>query len=191
MNVHDEKLVKRNWKCDICSDVLFAKKSLMLEHYAEKHTEEFAELQRRLDNQAGDRELLQDDDEAVGNPFKQSKKRRLNEVKLVRSEIMLENYLSEGKGAIDLLLNTAGRKLRCTFDKCYRTFKTEERLQKHIDRHKIHQLKLKVLQEKAVLKENQLGPRNDETGVREDNVNDGMHIEADSTTSASKTIGLM
>ncbi|QLQ78642.1 hypothetical protein HG537_0A08900 [Torulaspora globosa] len=187
MNVHDENLVKRNWKCDICSDV-FAKKSLMLEHYAEKHTEKFAELQHRLDNQATDREFLQDDDEAIGNPFKQFKKRKITELKLVRSEIMLENYLSEGKGAFDLLLNTVGRKLRCTFDKCYRTFKTEERLQKHIERHKIHQLKLKVLQEKAAQKENQTNPRTDETDVQKNHASDEMHTATDPTTDPTTSV---
>ncbi|QLL33708.1 hypothetical protein HG536_0F00320 [Torulaspora globosa] len=191
MNVHDENLVKRNWKCDICSDVLFAKKSLMLEHYADKHTEEFAEIQRRLDNQAGGREFLQDDGEVFENPFRQSKKRRLNEIKLVRSEMMLENYLSEGKGAVDLLLNTVGRKLRCTFDKCYRTFKTEERLKKHIDRHKIHELKLKVLQEKTSLEENRTSARNDETDVQKDNVGGGTQSETDTTASASEPVALI
>lgn len=152
MKVHDENLVRRNWKCDICSNVSFAKKSLMLDHYAEEHVQEFAEMQQQQGNPATTTHHLADEDEVAEEPFKRPKRRRITDFTLVKSETMLENYLSQGKG-MDLLLNTAGRKFKCPFDKCYRTFKTEQRYQKHIDKHKIHQLKLKVLQEKTTLEE--------------------------------------
>lgn len=156
MKVHDESLVKRNWRCDICFDVSFAKKSAMLDHYAEEHPKELADIQRQLTCQAASKRFPQDEEQGVELPLQRPKRRKVTELGLVKSEAMLESYLNEGKGGYELLLNTVGRKFRCTFAQCYRTFKTEERYQKHIDKHKIHQLKLKVLQEKAELEEGRI-----------------------------------
>ena len=47
-----------------------------------------------------------------------------------------------------LLVNTLVKKLRCPYSGCYRTFKTQERYNLHVERHKIHQLKLKLLEDK-------------------------------------------
>lgn len=146
MKVHDDSVVTRNWKCGICDDMAFPKKSDMLAHYSSEHHENSAEFQLQQD--CSREKGFESSNKAADSPLIEVKRRKINDLDLIKSQTSLERYFSEGKGGMNLLLRVVGRKLRCPYDKCYRTFKTEERYQKHIDKHKIHQLKLKVLQEK-------------------------------------------
>ncbi|QLG72267.1 hypothetical protein HG535_0C06220 [Zygotorulaspora mrakii] len=143
MRVHDETLVAKNWKCHLCDSGPFAKKSDLLDHYRSEHPAE--SLPHSLKAHALP--------EAVDSPDMRitrslSKRRKLNDFDLVQTEVNLANCLSNASGGIELVLDSVGRKLLCPFDKCYRTFKTKERYEKHIQKHKIHELKLKVLQDK-------------------------------------------
>lgn len=168
LEVHDENLVTRNWKCAICDNLFFARKSAMLDHYAKEHVEEHAKLRQ---DQAF---FTQDNDERDADPAmerdeRQIKRRKVNDMGMLRSEAKLEKYFADGKGGLDLILNTVGRKLKCPYDKCYRTFKTEEKYQRHMDKHKIHQLKLKVLEEKLSPAKNE--PKNEPSACHENETN--------------------
>lgn len=145
MRVHDNNLVARNWKCGICNNISFAKKCDLISHYSKNHAGE--QLPELLDDHEILRDKILTDEEEDGRAIP-SKKRKVDELASIKTEKDLESYFAEGKSGMDLLLYSVGRKLKCPFDKCYRTFKTEERYKKHIEKHKIHQLKLKILQEK-------------------------------------------
>ncbi|CCE93887.1 Pzf1p TDEL_0H00280 [Torulaspora delbrueckii] len=173
MKVHDESLVTRNWKCQICDNMSFARKSSMLEHYAQEHIEEHAKLLVEQTRSVGIIDE-RDFDRATEISNQQVKRRKISEMGLLKSQAKLHQYFAEGKGGLHLLLNTVGRKLRCPYDKCYRTFKTEEKFQKHLDKHKIHQLKLKVLKEKMESSRNEAS-----AGHREDEAFDDSQVAND------------
>ena len=70
-----------------------------------------------------------------------------------------------------LLVNTLVKKLRCPFSGCYRTFKTQERYDSHVERHNIHQLKLKLLEDKkkdqeAAQNQQNFETENEKTGAK-------------------------
>lgn len=137
MRVHDESLVAKNWKCEYCENVMFAKKSDLVAHHENEHGNQLRSpiLQsQEIPEEQADEQTLQ-----------RSKKRKPSG--LQNSQKNLEDYFARGNSGFDLLLNTVGRKRRCGYDKCYRTFKTEERYQQHIEKHKIHDLKLKILED--------------------------------------------
>lgn len=171
MKVHDESLVTRNWKCSLCDSMSFARKSSMLDHYAKEHPGNLNELQTEPARELGDR--CEGESTRAAEVLPQGvKRRKVNDMGLLKSEVKLHDYFLQGKSGLDLLLNTMGRKFKCPFDKCYRTFKTEEKYQKHIDKHKIHQLKLKLLEEKTLTSNN--GSNED---LKEVNVNDFKYNE--------------
>lgn len=158
MKIHDDSLVTRNWKCKSCSDDIksFSKKHDLIEHYKEAHPDITIPYEILNDNKQTIKTLrdFEEDTHIV-------KKRRLDknknihtdELESIGNEISLQNYLESDtskNNVMDLLLNTVGRKLKCPYNKCYRTFKTQERYQMHIDKHKIHELKLKLLKEKEL-----------------------------------------
>ncbi|CAR27540.1 hypothetical protein ZYGR_0N00210 [Zygosaccharomyces rouxii] len=147
MKVHDESLVAKNWKCSICDSETFAKKNELIAHFENNHRDKLPppSLAQSLlppkENETSSNECSDHNDEQH-----RSRKRKISE--LDHAQQNLEQYFVQGKSGMDLLLNTVGRKKQCYYDKCYRTFKTEERYQQHIGKHKIHDLKMKVLQDK-------------------------------------------
>lgn len=137
MRVHDDSLVAKNWRCNYCENVMFAKKSDLVGHHEKMHGDKLPLPLIRFEDVS--REPI---NEVIPQKLKKQKiSRSSNSCK------QLENYFAQGKSGLDLLLNTAGRKRKCCYDKCYRTFKTEERYQQHIEKHKIHELKLKILED--------------------------------------------
>lgn len=148
MKVHDENLVSRNWKCHVCEDLSFVKKVDLVNHYDESHPGDmpayllepnlvqYIEIEDKGDNQQ-----------------KQYKAPRIaiknKELLALQTEATLTNLFDNGKDAMTLLLNTVGRKFRCPYAKCYRSFKSEEKYQVHIDKHKIHEAKLAELEMSA------------------------------------------
>ncbi|AQZ11997.1 PZF1 (YPR186C) [Zygosaccharomyces parabailii] len=137
MRVHDDSLVAKNWKCNYCKNVMFAKKSDLIDHHEKMHGDklpipviQFQDVSHESINEDVPQKLKKQKISRLSNSCKQ-----------------LEDYFAQGKSGLDLLLNTAGRKRKCCYDKCYRTFKTEERYQQHIEKHKIHELKLKILED--------------------------------------------
>lgn len=145
MKVHDESLVVRNWKCNICGpENSFIRKIELIEHYNESHENQLPkELLVSEDIPSGnENDFPQVDDKAV------TKRRKLDDKQALENEENLEVYLNAGNNSMSLLLNTVGRKLKCHYEGCHRTFKTKERFDKHIGKHKIHQLKLKIAEEK-------------------------------------------
>ena len=163
MRIHDDTLVSRNWRCRLCTQPIcsFPKKQDLVDHYTSVHPQE--ELPRELS--ADPHKLVQARDIATTAPDepprKKSKLDKLadNPLHAIESEANLHKYLtpvsvpasrpssrSSSNSAMELLLNTVGRKLRCPFDKCYRTFKTRERYDTHVEKHKVHEEKLRQLE---------------------------------------------
>ncbi|EDO19249.1 hypothetical protein Kpol_1050p109 [Vanderwaltozyma polyspora DSM 70294] len=141
MEVHNEFLVAKNWKCSKCDPpISFVKKNELITHYLEIHKEE---LPPGLVESAS--EPTSKVAESPANEIlTRAKRRKLNNASAVLNEEKLEEYLESGNSGLSLLLNTVGRRLKCKYLGCSRTFKTEERYDKHIHRHKIHELKLKI-----------------------------------------------
>ncbi|AJV97258.1 Pzf1p [Saccharomyces cerevisiae YJM244] len=162
MIIHDDSLVTKNWKCHICPDMSFSRKHDLLTHYGSIHTEEdiplelkykISEIQQLVQYQGvqlgNGKHSNEQDEEKISNRLR--KRRKLtenNNVEFLQNEVDLEKRLESGENGLNLLLNTVGRKYRCFYNNCSRTFKTKEKYEKHIDKHKIHELKLKILQEK-------------------------------------------
>lgn len=144
MRVHDESLVARNWKCQICDNISFAKKSDLVDHYTTIHQgTDLPSLLKTYHLPEKEAKFEEEREEVT------TKKRKLNEFASIKAEVDLQKCLANENGGMELILNSVGRKLKCPFDKCYRTFKTKERYEKHIQKHKIHQLKLKILEGKV------------------------------------------
>ena len=166
MKIHDDTLVSRNWKCAICKEPVcsFPKKHDLLEHYTQSHPEE--QLPRELctapEQHIGD---IPNVDNSTKTPEEPPRKRTkldkliANPLHAIENEANIHKYLtpisvpssrpssrSSTNSAMELLLNTVGRKLKCPFDKCYRTFKTRERYDIHIEKHKVHEEKLRQLE---------------------------------------------
>ncbi|CCE63865.1 hypothetical protein TPHA_0G00270 [Tetrapisispora phaffii CBS 4417] len=196
MKIHDDKLVIKNWKCNICEHELldedlkseeksFAKKNELLNHYRKEHNDHIPD-ELLIDFNTDEDQIFRENDVSVSNRDSSGianhnnfdtddnnvrKKRKLtdsmiilNEEKLGRcingddmtcelalssNNSDLRNYeTKKGTNALSLLMDTVGRKLSCYFPGCRRTFKTKERFDKHISKHNIHQLKLKIALEK-------------------------------------------
>ncbi|KAM3165258.1 Transcription factor IIIA [Lachancea thermotolerans] len=156
MRVHSSMTVIKNWKCESCPDLYFAKKADLVSHCLEHHKD----LVSTLLNDNG-REPAEPSATASSNniPLESgARPSRLrssstkhdpeSELESIQTEVKLRKYFDSGKSSVSLLLNSAGRKLKCPYLGCYRSFKTEEKYEMHIQKHKIHQLKLKILQEK-------------------------------------------
>lgn len=148
MRVHDEALVIKNWKCTICQQVSFAKKADLLSHYMEHHKDDIP--QSLLDS---GEDIMLKTLEPVNNSepkerLRPRRKRKTDELVSIDTEVKLRKYIESGGSSLNLLLNSAGRKHKCPYSGCYRTFKTEEKYEKHIGKHKVHELKLKILEEK-------------------------------------------
>ncbi|CCH59331.1 hypothetical protein TBLA_0B04960 [Henningerozyma blattae CBS 6284] len=149
--IHDDSMVIRNWKCHTCTTpTSFAKKNDLVQHYIECHDNKIP-IELQSDNLP--EEVLQSSASKSSTelPSPMAKKRKIiNNFQSIKSEINLENMIyTQGKSGKDLILMAAGKIFKCTFPKCYRTFKTEERFNTHISKHKIHLLKLKIMQEKS------------------------------------------
>ncbi|SCU80665.1 LAFA_0C00496g1_1 [Lachancea sp. 'fantastica'] len=155
MKVHDTATVIKNWKCERCPDLFFAKKTDLMSHYMDFHKELVSDL---LANEEMCNKIH---DTAHQAPVATKSKRRSklgahtqeSELESIQTEVTLRKYLETGKSTVSLLHHSAGRKLQCSFPKCYRTFKTQERYDRHIQKHKIHELKLKILQGRETEKE--------------------------------------
>lgn len=157
MIIHNTDLIiRKNWYCHICPDVKFIKKNDLYLHYKELHNdiELPIELQKQdsIENQKSTNDITHattSDETKIGKPIINNKIIKLNsEVKNIQNQVSLQKFIDkEGNNSMKLLLNTIGRKLKCPFNKCYRTFKTQERYDIHIEKHKMHQLKLKKLEE--------------------------------------------
>ncbi|CAI4055337.1 hypothetical protein SUVZ_16G4540 [Saccharomyces uvarum] len=162
MIIHDESLVTKNWKCHICSNISFSRKHDLLTHYQSTHTGDDIPLELKYKT-PDIQQLVQDqgihlsdedgtseqDDGKISNRLRKRRKfDENNNLNFLQNEINLEKQLEFGEDGLNLLLNSVGRKHKCFYNKCYRTFKTKEKYDKHIDKHRIHELKLKILQEK-------------------------------------------
>lgn len=154
MKVHDETLVAKNWKCSVCDGVTFAKKNELWAHVENIHRDELPPpslVESSLHVKQIEDHSLEDgqpNNHNHNHDHKQHRSRKRKISELEHAQQNLEQYFVQGKSGLDLLLNTVGRKKQCCYDKCYRTFKTEERYQQHIEKHKIHDLKMKVLEDK-------------------------------------------
>lgn len=147
MKVHDETLVAKNWKCSICDGVTFAKKNELIAHFENSHQDKLpppSVVQSFLPSKEDETSY----NEHSGHNREQHRSRKRKVSELEHAQQNLEQYFVQGKSGMDLLLNTVGRKKQCHYEKCYRTFKTVERYEQHIEKHKIHDLKMKVLQDK-------------------------------------------
>lgn len=179
MIVHDESLVIKNWKCDICSKdsiVSFAKKIDLIDHLKNCHDQELEYENNEMmslnintnvnsdtntESNATDIETskIPDNNELMNmkpisndnnnNILQKITKKKISEPTLLKSQLKLEHFFKEGGSSKELILTSAGKKFKCTFEKCYRTFKTKERWKKHIDGHKMNLLRLKILEEKS------------------------------------------
>ncbi|CCF56328.1 hypothetical protein KAFR_0B00280 [Kazachstania africana CBS 2517] len=151
MKIHDDSLVSRNWKCKHCVDGSFQKKSDLISHFSDVHPGLDLPVELTYHPAITLPELKEAKEDYIDD-FSD----RLNEgnthLEEIEQEIKLNKFLNENS-SMKLLLNTVGRKLTCPFNKCYRTFKTQERYDLHIEKHKIHQLKLKLLEEKKEARE--------------------------------------
>ncbi|KAL6947438.1 hypothetical protein ACO0RG_000012 [Hanseniaspora osmophila] len=144
MMVHDESMMIKNWKCHLCSQT-FAKK-LELAHHAENvHAFKMDHLQNTENHQAEDeaKSNVADTQQPVANGNRRSNK--LTDVDYLKAEINLQNKLENRDSMVSMLLNTIGKKYSCSYSGCYRKFKTKERFDKHIQKHKDYEEKLKVL----------------------------------------------
>lgn len=149
MKVHDETLVAKNWKCSICDGVTFAKKNELIAHFESNHGDKLPPpslAQSFAPSTVAENDTSSNEHSNHSHEEHKSRKRKISELEYAQQN--LEQYFVQGKSGMELLLNTVGRKKQCYYDKCYRTFKTEERYQQHIEKHKIHDLKMKVLQDK-------------------------------------------
>ncbi|SCU83655.1 LADA_0C12750g1_1 [Lachancea dasiensis] len=152
MKIHDSLTVIRNWKCEVCHDLSFAKKSDLVSHYQECHQGLVVKL---LENEALLETAVSDRHPPVSNSEPTQLKRTArridfnaqSELDSIKTEVTLRKHLDAGISATTLLLNSAGRKLKCPYSKCYRTFKTRNKYDVHIQKHKIHELKLKILED--------------------------------------------
>ncbi|KAG0661757.1 hypothetical protein C6P45_001262 [Maudiozyma exigua] len=152
MRIHDDTLVTRNWKCQICTPVLsFPRKQTLLQHYTDMHPNEPLPVSLET-HQTATTNVQESSEEQILSSKK--RKRIPNVIDDIKNEARIGKYLkpsitavpNTNRSAMELLLNTVGRKLRCPHDKCYRTFKTKERYELHIEKHKIHEEKLKKLE---------------------------------------------
>lgn len=148
MKIHDDSIIMRkNWSCPLCK-IDFIKKVDLIEHYRSEHSD--------IPFSFTNKEPETDEIGQNKRPVHKSIPDLDYEPNNIQNQINLENYLKQkNNSGIKLLLNTVGRKFKCTFQGCQRTFKTQEKFDIHINKHKIHQLKLLVLEEKeAKLKRN-------------------------------------
>ncbi|CEP64668.1 Pzf1p LALA0_S13e00254g [Lachancea lanzarotensis] len=148
MKIHDTTTVIKNWKCERCPDLFFAKKTDLVAHYMEFHRELVSDLLANEETCSKPHDTKQPIPEFT-KPKRRSKSGahpQESELESIQTEVTLRKYLETGNSTISLLHHSAGRKLQCSYPKCYRTFKTQERYDLHIQKHKIHELKLKILQ---------------------------------------------
>lgn len=144
MKIHDTSIImKKNWSCPLCK-IDFLKKNDLIEHFKLKHPD--------ISLASTDEETKRD---GIESTEKNHTKKMIpdldHEPNNIQNQINLQNYLEQpNNSGIKLLLNTVGRKFKCTFEGCHRTFKTQEKFDAHINKHKLHQLKLLVLKEKEV-----------------------------------------
>ncbi|SCU97551.1 LAME_0F20054g1_1 [Lachancea meyersii CBS 8951] len=150
MKIHDTSTVIKNWKCERCPDLFFAKKADLISHYMEHHEELVSEVleKEKMCQKFKPSELPTTDSTKSKRSRKSATHVHNNELESIQTEVTLRKYLETGKSSVSLLHNSAGRKLKCHYPKCYRTFKTQERYDLHVQKHKIHELKLKILQER-------------------------------------------
>lgn len=154
MIVHDKDLVARNWQCSECDDQQFAKKAQLLQHYVEHHKDKIPSdlLKNSLEDEKDDvlqtevtPGMLQDSVPSVVR----ARKRNSDDLESIRNEVKVRKYIESGKSALSLLLNSVGEKRDCPYPFCNRTFKTKEKYDRHIEKHKIHDLKIKILEEQT------------------------------------------
>lgn len=151
MKVHDETLVSRNWKCEECEDLSFVKKVDLVNHYKTSHPENMPAylLEPNLLHY-----IKTEDKVPKQNTMRAPKLTIKNkDILAVHTEAILANYFDSGKNAMTLLLNNVGRRFRCPYTKCYRSFKTEEKYKVHIEKHKVHEAKLAELEKAANIEE--------------------------------------
>lgn len=152
MIIHNDALVTKNWKCTVCSQVSFAKKSQLLQHYADDHKELDPLLLPTPSETVTSLAIDTENVEIAKKPktiddYYSSKKRKADELASVESEVKIQKYIESGKSAMSLLLNTIGQRRKCPYTNCNRSFKTKEKFDKHIEKHKIHDLKMKILED--------------------------------------------
>ncbi|CAL9730091.1 transcription factor IIIA [Monosporozyma unispora] len=148
MKIHDDSIImKKNWNCSICQ-LEFNKKMDLIQHYKSDHPEvpfTFEQDPNELSNNNNNN----NNNNNTHQPRHMDGPDINSEPNNIQNQVNIETYLNETyNSGIKLLLNTVGRKFKCTFQGCHRTFKTQEKFEVHLNKHKIHQLKLRVLEEK-------------------------------------------
>lgn len=166
MIIHNSDIIiKKNWYCHVCPDTKFIKKNDLYSHYRNLHGDIELPLElQKLDDNTTTTTPNNNNIPKINNynniktdthvkRILNSKIIKLNsEIKNIQNQVNLQKYMDkDGNNSMKLLLNTIGRKLKCPFNKCYRTFKTQERYDIHIEKHKIHQQKLKKLEQQDVI----------------------------------------
>ncbi|SCV05114.1 LANO_0H00342g1_1 [Lachancea nothofagi CBS 11611] len=171
MKIHSNSTVIKNWQCESCDDLSFAKKAGLMSHYVEYHKDLVSRLVER--EEEAEQEVLRIS-ASVPDPLELALPKRSilktgqthnSDLDSIQTEVTLRKFLDTGKSSVSLLLNSAGRKHRCPYSKCYRTFKTQEKFDLHIQKHKIHELKLKILQEKENTEQTKDGIQEIEEGT--------------------------
>lgn len=151
MKIHDDSIImKKNWNCSICQ-FEFTKKADLLLHYKESHKDipfafeqEPSETNNNNINNTNNNNSNDNEHHTFVNVPDMN-----YEPNNIQNQVNIETYLNQTQNSgIKLLLNTVGRKFKCTFAGCHRMFKTQEKFEIHLNKHKIHQLKLRVLEEK-------------------------------------------
>lgn len=153
MIIHDDSLVIKNWRCSICSNLCFAKKAELLLHYMELHKDDIPNeilVQDLKTGEANEVENFAPSSTIFSSEPMLKKKVKSNEFNAILTEVKIQKYLESGKSSLSLLLNSAGRKFKCVYPGCYRSFKNENKFEKHLEKHKIHDLKLKISEEKGI-----------------------------------------
>ncbi|AET38513.1 Pzf1p Ecym_2817 [Eremothecium cymbalariae DBVPG len=158
MTIHDESLVLKNWKCSVCSDLSFAKKADLLAHYMDSHKNEIpSEI---LEPQIEDHPMADieppnsinvehiKNDNGDLSLRKPKRKRQMSELASISNEVKVMKFIESGRSALTLLLNTAGKKWVCPYLGCSRVFKSVDKYETHTSKHKIHELKMKLLEDK-------------------------------------------
>ncbi|KAL6950732.1 hypothetical protein ACO0QE_000013 [Hanseniaspora vineae] len=144
MMVHDESMMIKNWKCHLCSET-FAKKLELVHHAEDVHGFKMSDLQKNesLQVQNDIKSDIKDTQQLDLNGNR--KLNKLTDVDYLKAEITLQKKLENRDSMVSMLLNTIGKKYSCSYAGCYRKFKTKERFDKHIQKHKDYEEKLKVL----------------------------------------------
>lgn len=150
-NIHDDTLVTKNWKCDRCEGSSFAKKADLVTHYMDVHNDstldDIIKPIAKVEDVTSS-EVLRGDEQSMNISRRTRRRLGINMLNSIDTEVKLRKYIDSGKSTVNLLLNSSGRRIFCSYLGCSRSFKTQEKYDAHKSKHKVHDLKMKIMEEK-------------------------------------------